>query len=54
MSFPATPAVAAEPVFLPLIFRAQLITCGVVLAISSVVAGLGAIDSGALRVLFGL
>ena len=53
MSFPATPTAETEPVFLPLIFRAQLISCGIVLALGSAVAGLGAVDTGALRVLFG-
>ncbi|MBJ7473311.1 MAG: hypothetical protein JHD16_18530 [Solirubrobacteraceae bacterium] len=46
-------AQATEHVFLPLILRAQLMTCGVVLAAGAVVAGIGAVDVEALRSLIG-
>ena len=46
-------AQTSEHVFLPLIVRAQLMTCGLVLTASAVVAGIGAVDLDALRALLG-
>ncbi len=46
-------AQTTEHVFLPLIMRAQLMTCGLVLTASAVVAGIGAVDLDALRALLG-
>ena len=46
-------AQTTDHVFLPLIVRAQFVTCGLVLTASAVVAGVGAVDLGALRALFG-
>lgn len=46
-------AQTTDHVFLPLIVRAQLVTGGLVLAASAVVAGIGAVDLEALRALLG-
>lgn len=42
-----------EHVFLPLLVRAQLVTCGLVLTAGAVVAGIGAVDLDTLRALLG-
>lgn len=48
-----TESQATDHVFLPLIVRAQLITCGVVLAAGAVIGTLGAVDLSTLRALVG-
>lgn len=47
-------AQTTDHVFLPLIARAQFVTCGLVLTAGAVVAGIGAVDLSALRALFGV
>jgi hypothetical protein len=42
-----------DHVFLPILLRAQIVACGLVLTAGAVVAGVGAVDMHALRALLG-
>ena len=46
-------AQTTDHVFLPIILRAQIVACGLVLTAGAVVAGVGAVDMHALRALLG-
>lgn len=45
-------AQATDHVFTPLLFRAQLVTCGLVLTAGAAFATVGAVDLSALRAFF--